>query len=153
MGCQHDSREPKILCSKWHKTRSLDRKYPASYLYSPPVCLLLYKPHSIPPYEALPDSLLTQESTQQPAAACCPPMVTTSSLRTHQLWQSQGRGRRWLGCGAPKVVTIKGSMVSSGLPQVIKGSSSIWLHIKGLAGQWHGKHVWSEGCCQRDAVI
>lgn len=115
----------------------------------PSVCLLLYKPHSIPPYEALPDSLLSQESTQQPAAARCPPMVTTDSLWT----QSQGRGRRWLGRGAPKVVTIKGSTVSSGLPQVIKGSSSIWLHIKGLPGQWHGKHVWSEGRCQRDAVI
>lgn len=26
---------PKLLCSKWHKTHSLDRKYPASYRYSP----------------------------------------------------------------------------------------------------------------------
>lgn len=100
MGWQRDSLEPKILCSNWHKTCSLDRKYPASYLYSP-TCLLLYKPHLIPSHKTLPDSLLSQKSNQQPAAACCPLMVTIDSQQTHKLWQSQGRGRRWLGWGAP----------------------------------------------------
>lgn len=52
------------------------------------------------------------------------------------------------GCGAPEVAMIKGSeadgtTVSFMLSQSIKGSSSIWFHIKGkafilgLPGQWH----------------
>lgn len=63
-------------------------------------------------------------------------MVTTDSPRTHQLWDElMVRLRR------PERI------VSSGLPEVIKGSVSIWLHIKGLPAQWQGEHVWVEGCC------
>lgn len=43
-------------------------------------------------------------------------LVAIDTLRRHQLWQSQGRSRRWLGRRAPKVITIKGSTVLSGPP-------------------------------------